>query len=506
MKKTRKILQIALISAIALLSLGPAAQAQYNFNKKVTVDHTRVFGIPSGYDYMKKITIDAARVGGTNTAPPAGFSAVKKITVNNAKVSGSSDLTDFPVLVSIPADAGLKTTAQGGQVTDSQGDDILFYDQTLSSQLDHEIESYDGTTGTLTAWVRIPTLKATADTVFYLAYGNSSINTSQENAAGIWDSNYVGVWHMTETDAVDSTSNGHTGTGGGDVAVDTSGKMGRGLSFDSYGDEVDLGTWNPSASSLTISAWVNWSGADSDNQAIVAKRSNWSDAGMMWQLHRDADPARILWYAKGSFVDFSSVDLSAGWNHVVLTHTDGGVPTLYLDGTAYAGSAVVNWNSGTDAILRIGKSDVAEESFNGTIEEVRISNIVRSAEWIETNYNNQNSPGSFMTIEDSGGQANFPVLVSLTSVDLKSPGRVTSANGYDMIFMDATLSGQLDHEIESYDAATGTLAAWVRVPVLKAGEDTVLYLCYGNSSVTASQENAAGVWDADYKGVWHMEG
>ncbi len=33
------------------------------------------------------------------------------------------------------------------------------------------------------------------------------------------------------------------------------------------------------------------------------------------------------------------------------------------------------------------------------IDEVRISNIVRSPEWIETSYNNQNNPLTFLSFE-----------------------------------------------------------------------------------------------------------
>jgi hypothetical protein len=73
---------------------------------------------------------------------------------------------------------------------------------------------------------------------------------------------------------------------------------------------------------------------------------------------------------------------------------------------------------------------------------------------------------------------------------------------YDLIFRDST-SAQLDHEIEKYDPATGEVRAWVRVPSITDG--TVLYVYYGNSSITASTQNKTGVWDSDYKGVWHLK-
>jgi hypothetical protein len=94
------------------------------------------------------------------------------------------------LLVSIQNDPQLKTTANGGQVTDAEGDDIIFTaDAAGASPLDHEVESYDPTTGTLVAWVRLPTLAVSQDTVFYLHYGNSDIDSSLPNP-DVWDANF----------------------------------------------------------------------------------------------------------------------------------------------------------------------------------------------------------------------------------------------------------------------------------------------------------------------------
>ena len=64
--------------------------------------------------------------------------------------------------------------------------------------MDYEVEQYDAATGTLVAWVRLPLLEFDADTVFYLAYGNSSINSSQQNVSGVWDTNYKMVQHLND--------------------------------------------------------------------------------------------------------------------------------------------------------------------------------------------------------------------------------------------------------------------------------------------------------------------
>ncbi len=84
---------------------------------------------------------------------------------------------------------------------------------------------------------------------------------------------------------------------------------------------------------------------------------------------------------------------------------------------------------------------------------------------------------------------NFPFLISGTFPYLANAangGKVQNASGYDIIFTpDAGGTNKLDHEIESYNPATGQFTAWVRIPVLSHTQDTILYLAYRNASVSA---------------------
>ncbi|MBI4706953.1 MAG: DUF2341 domain-containing protein [Candidatus Omnitrophica bacterium] len=102
---------------------------------------------------------------------------------------------------------------------------------------------------------------------------------------------------------------------------------------------------------------------------------------------------------------------------------------------------------------------------------------------------------------------NYPFLFSVTDADLAgtgSGGYVTNANGYDIIFKDAS-GTVLDFEIEHYDAATGQYIAWVKVPTVSSSSDTSIYMYFANSSITTSQENVAGVWSSGYQAVWHYD-
>ena len=50
------------------------------------------------------------------------------------------------------------------------------------------------------------------------------------------------------------------------------------------------------------------------------------------------------------------------------------------------------------------------------------------------------------------------------------------ANGQDILFTSADGTTKLDHQIEVFTTATGRLAAWVKVPILSASANTMLWI------------------------------
>ena len=77
----------------------------------------------------------------------------------------------------------LRAVANGGHVQSPTYYDLIFRN-TAGLQLDHEIESYNATNGTLVAWVRIPSLNPSGDTTIYMYYGNSSITSPTATRPG----------------------------------------------------------------------------------------------------------------------------------------------------------------------------------------------------------------------------------------------------------------------------------------------------------------------------------
>ena len=96
--------------------------------------------------------------------------------------------------------------------------------------------------------------------------------------------------------------------------------------------------------------------------------------------------------------------------------------------------------------------------------------------------------------------ANYPALVQITN-PANPLFANAQANGQDIFFTDAN-GIKLDHETESYSPA-GELDAWVRIPQMPA-TGTTLYMYYKNASAP-DQQNAAAVWDSDFKMVQHLQ-
>ncbi|MDD1662386.1 MAG: DUF2341 domain-containing protein, partial [Methanomicrobiales archaeon] len=99
-------------------------------------------------------------------------------------------------------------------------------------------------------------------------------------------------------------------------------------------------------------------------------------------------------------------------------------------------------------------------------------------------------------------QTDFTVLVSIAS----DPGLAAHAQptGNDIIFTLSDEVTKVPHKIESYTPTTGALVAWVKIPALSSMKNTVLYMYYGNPSSPA-QQDTTGNWSYQYKGAWNKK-
>ena len=327
----------------------------------------------------------------------------RKITIDHTKVAGGANLTSFPMLVSI-TDPELKTLVNGGKVGKSDGTDLVFTAGDGTTKLNYEFESYSATAGTVNAWVQIPVLSATADTVIYLYYGNASA-VDQENKAGVWDTNYKGVWHLSETagNFGDSTAGASVGTA--NSVTRTTGEIAGGGLFDGASSYVSVGNESNfiATGGVTEEVWLKKSG--SGGLGYILQKYYDMNAPAYW-ISSSGDQLKAgITYGPGKFSQ--AIYTNAGWHdgnwHHVAMVFGGSTVSLYLDG-ALATSLAAGGSSIADVggAVTMGRFDGTNGLyFGGTLDEARISNTSRTAGWIATEFTNQNSPSTFFSVASS---------------------------------------------------------------------------------------------------------
>jgi len=339
----------------------------------------------------------------------AAWAYRKKITIDSTKVSAT--LADFPVLINLTSDGDLASHAQ------DDGDDILFTASDGVSKLNHEIEKFVDSTGELVAWVKVPSLSSSVDTDIYMYYGHSGAG-NQQNATFVWDSNYKMVQHLQETtggtNAIkDSTSNTNHGTDNNTPTLGAAGKIDGAIGFDGtddyvhHGDKADLEFG--AGVDFTIEAWIKTSDTGV-RKGIVGKRSA---AGTWVGYEVEITDGNIIRgrmrKTGGADVDTvsSSTVTDGSWHHIVFVADRDGNGQIYIDGSANGNPVDISGQNGdlsnSDSFW-IARDDAAGY-FNGTLDEVRISDTLRSSDWISTSYNNQSAPSGFYGVESEGAGA-----------------------------------------------------------------------------------------------------
>ena len=414
----------------------------------------------------------------------------RAITIDHGNVAGAN-LTNFPVLIS-GTYPYLATTANGGNVTNSNGYDIIFTSDAAGTQvLPYERELYSGSTGQVIFWVQVPTLSYTTDTVIYIFYGNTSVTTDQSSKTRVWDGNYVGVWHLSNGSTLstsDSTSNGNNGTNVGGATA-TTGQIDGGASFNGS----SYITITPSGSlsgSYTIEEWAKPSQVGS-TLGLFGSRTPHDDSfdarlnstGVQGDLGTGSS-----WLTTSVNATFTY--LANTWYHFAYVVTTTGY-SIYVNGDLLQTGTF----NGTPLLfdanhqLRFGGTGISGAGFKGSLDEPRVSKVARSAAWIATEFNNESNPSGFYSI----GSGNTGAGLTLTS----SPN--ASAYGTSVTFTatvyPSTATGTVTFQDGSTTLGAGTVSAGVATYVtssLTPGLHSISAIYnstddYGTSTATLAQ-------------------
>ena len=410
--------QVATSTTAAYADAGLAASTTYSYY----VSAFDAAGNVSAQSNTATATTNAQGSGG-GTWYNASWLYRKAITVNRSLVSpgSGSALSNFTVLINM-TDSDLASHAQ------SSGNDILFTAADGVTKLNHQVESYTSSSGKLAAWINVPALNGASQstsTVIYMYYGNSSA-AAQQNVAGTWDSSYLGVWHFSDNAAnktvANSVSSGSAGASQANTnTLTTPGVISSALSFNGTNSNVSV----PYQSAVnfdktkpyTLSMWFNtsssgWQYFIADSRCDAYPYTGYcigiGSGGAVVFTYDDTSSREIGEYTTGAAFN------DGRWH--LLTVTYDGSNTLagvhiYVDGMLQPATPDAQYNTGslsttaaTTLPLTIGMSSMPDAYFLGSLDEVRVSNVVRSADWAATAYNNQNSPATFYSVSSAQTQ------------------------------------------------------------------------------------------------------
>jgi len=391
----------------------------------------------------------------------------REITIDHTKVEDVADpsttYANFPVLVYATGLSNIK----------ADGADIRFTSSDGTTELPREIESYSG--GTLYAWVKVTLTKDAGDAdddVIYMYYGNAAATepaaSSTYGSQNVWDDNYKGVWHLSEDPSgtapqmKDSTSNNNDGTSQGSMTAgdQVPGQIDGSLDFDGVNDSVGLP--EPPASSTNINtgsvfAWIKTSSAGTSWRGIVVKQ--WAYGMYLY------DNTFVIFDFTSLSNRSTGVNLADGNWHLVGFTFQSGISSgtkLYIDGTERLTTTLTVSNQNEGMVIGAGDNPGTWQFFSGTIDEARISNLVRSPNWIKTKYNNQSSPSTFCSV---GGEEGFYYVSPGTIASQVLDTGVAGAR-WDALFWDETLPSNTDitFEVRASDtlfAKNATTPNWI---------------------------------------------
>lgn len=363
-------------------------------------------------------------------AVTAGYLYKAEIVVDHNKVSGSGDLTDFPILISGTYDGtggepDLRVTGSGGDVTSSSGYDIEFSsDSDGNNKLAHELCYYSSTTGEIVAHVKVPTLDGDANTTIYMWFGNSSVTVSTEQVTSVWDSDYIGVWHMFDASGglIDSTSynndllneRGSAGTinyraaGKIKYAVDFPGTKGLGFTPANGSSITALNGLTTSVTGVTVEGLGNTDVMGTNGLYTFFAQTPEVELSLRFQNGYGVSNGGWFYVKASSGTWDASLDgvvSTSTWYHLAGRATRGATTDIFLNGSKTVGESIdSNPFSGSSAYASAAIGYFVSgnaQGFDGKLQEIRVSKVARSDDWVITTHNNLMDNSSFYTMGDS---------------------------------------------------------------------------------------------------------
>lgn len=340
---------------------------------------------------------------------PTGWSHKFALTIDADYVD--SDLTDFTVLVSdlvVP-------TGFWDEVKDGGGDIRASSDSAGSTQLPVDVRICDVSGEVLDLAVKVSAISSSTDTTIYIWIGKADESQPAVNDTygqyNAYDGSFKGVYAFHEDPSgsapqmLDRTSNAKHGTTYGTMTSgdSVSTANGRGLDHDGTDDQVQFES-NPLpaySSAMTMSCLVYPN--DTGNQGMFQVYGYDSGDGLFLLTRAASGSVRYILTPTGGSADLNPVTgwslTSGAWQHLAFCWSGSSI-YAFRNGTISSNSASATGTIGTSTqFVRLrfggGTGSGSEYYLDGQSDEVRVSNVARSAAWLKAEYYNHLNAATF---------------------------------------------------------------------------------------------------------------
>jgi len=368
---------------------------------KVKKNKRQVLSIVTVFSLVISFCIPLLMLQSVTHAAHTDYNYFKKITINHNLVD--NNLKNFPVYIKIVDDSDIY-----GDVL-SNLSDIAFFDSSNSTQFNHELISYSlaGNVVNAEIMVNITSVSSSVNTVFYMYYGDSDGVYSKDgyNPEDVWDSDFLGVWHCNDDHnnlANDSTSNDNDLTLVNTPTVTASGISGSCLTFEASNSEYAYHATllDSFPATCTYEVWVKEDTFTSNHRII--RKVNINSADQFNINANDGSPdtykISIEGSEQGAIETVSSLGIPEGsWEYISAVYNGNGNKAEMVH------NKTVDLTINTVNTIRDGTYDdfkvAGDSSFlDGKIDELRVSQTNRNDSWRNATYENFADYSNFITI------------------------------------------------------------------------------------------------------------
>ncbi|MDA1275604.1 MAG: DUF2341 domain-containing protein [Verrucomicrobia bacterium] len=387
-------------------------------------------------------------------------------TPEGANLPESAEVEGFPLLVRLHKDWFDFTQVK------SNGEDIRFSTST-GAPLSFQIEEWDPAKGEASIWVRIPTIKGNERQELRLHWGHPDAISESSGSAVFNESNgYLSVWHMNvpvkdEVGTLESKDVGTTATTGmiGE-ARHLAGSQGI------FGGEM-IPNYPVGASPHSSEMWLR---AEKSNGRALAWGNEHGQGKVV--MHFQSPPhVKMECYFSGADVSTAGRLPMNEWIYVVHTYQQGD-SRVYVNGELSGVSAKPNAPLAIKSPARLWIGGWYHNyDFIGGIDEVRVSKVARSADWVKLQHENQKAQQTLVGLVVMPG-ATFAVSPAPATVpEGKSATFTAQAGGAQKVYWSLVRDGHvtvvaIDRFTFQFDAGrvTGDDFATLRFQAVYANE------------------------------------